>query len=250
MILIDVGNTNLNFAWERNGQFIKTKRIETDKANKKNIEEVFSKYPKEKILICSVVPSVTKIFKSLKQKVYIAGEDIKIPIRCFYNKKEVGMDRLVCAFAASKIFHRARLIIDFGTAITFDFLSKKGDYQGGLILPGIGSTLKVLSRCALLPKKIELKKTKEFSSKVSRLKVEIPKDTKRSIAKGVEEGFSSMVNSLVEKYKRILHLRPKETIIITGGEASFVAAQLNFSCIYEPLLVLRGLLILGNEISS
>ena len=64
------------------------------------------------------------------------------------------MDRLMGAYAAVRLFSQVRLILDFGTAITLDFVSTKKVYQGGIILPGIGSTQRVLSKCSLLPKKI------------------------------------------------------------------------------------------------
>ena len=118
------------------------------------------------------------------------------------------MDRLVLAYAAKKIYPQTRLIIDFGTATTLDFLSKNGDYQGGFILPGVGSTLKVLSGCALLPTNIRFKRSRSF----------VPKTTLSSITRGLEEGFSAMINSLVKKSKQKLKLAAKDKVIITGKD--------------------------------
>jgi type III pantothenate kinase len=239
MLLIDIGNTNINFASTKNGNIVRVYTLPTDKIDKKAIKKIIKFHLKKDILICSVVPQLTKMFKDLGAKlgvkIKVAGKDIPIPIKCLYNKKQVGMDRLVGAFAARSIYPQPRLIIDFGTAITFDFLSKKGVYLGGLILPGIGSSLKVLSSCALLPEKINLKRTQKI----------IPKNTEESISKGVEEGFSAMINSLVKRYKLILKLSYKEIPIVTGGAASLIMSRLNFSYIYEPLLVLKGLAILS-----
>ena len=238
MILVDVGNTGLDFALVKKGKITKIKHLPAAQAKRGAIKKFLTPYSKQKILVCSVVPSITKIFKTLGYKTYIVGKDIKIPLKCLYNKKSVGMDRLVGAIAAKNIYPRARLIVDFGTAITFDFLSKQGDYLGGFILPGIGSTLGVLSSCALLPKKIKIKPTKKL----------IPQDTATSISKGMIEGFSSMVNGLIKKYKKILKLSPKETPIITGGDAATIAPYLNFSYIHDPKLVLKGLLFLAKKL--
>lgn len=235
MIVVDVGNTNVHFVRERKGKFLKNKCIETAKANKGIIEKILSPYSGKKIVVCSVVPSVTSILKRLNQPVHIVGEDIKVPIKCFYNEKKVGMDRLVCAFAARRISPCSRIIIDFGTAVTVDFLSKKGDYEGGFILPGIGSTLRVLSSCALLPKRVNFRETKNL----------IPKDTQGSISRGIIEGFSLMINAFVKKYKRILKLSPKIVVILTGGDAALITPYLDFTYIYEPFLVLKGLVFLG-----
>jgi type III pantothenate kinase len=236
MIVVDIGNTSVHVAWVRKNKIVKMAQINTLGVSGKTLNRVLSKYPDEKIFVCSVVPKITKIFKKLKRKVYVVGEDINVPVRCFYNKKKIGMDRLVGAFAVKKIYPHTRLIIDFGTAITFDFLSGRGDYQGGFILPGIGSTLKVLSSCALLPKKIKLKETARL----------IPRDTRESISKGIEEGFSAMINSLIEKYKKILKFSSKN-VVVTGGDAASILPKLKSTYIYEPFLIIKGLIILSNQ---
>jgi len=235
MVAIDIGNTSLHLAWFREGEIRESLKFPTHKITKSFIKKLLSKYFGENILVVSVVPAITKIFESSKSRVYIIGKDIKVPIKCFYNKKRVGMDRLVGAFAARELFPKARFVLDFGTAITLDFLSKQGDYQGGIILPGVGSTLKALSNCALIPRHLEFKKTKRL----------IPQDTEESINKGLEEGFSLMLNSVVDKYRRQLKISSKEVIVVTGGEVSIIKPKLNFPHKYEPLLVLKGLFKMG-----
>jgi type III pantothenate kinase len=242
MILVDVGNTSLNYAIVNKEKIIKVSQLKTRSINKEKIKRFLNKYPKKNLLICSVVPQITKLFKKFKsknRKIIVVGEDLKVPIKCLYNPKKIGMDRLVGALAAKKIYPFSRIIIDCGTAITFDFLSKKGDYLGGLILPGIGSTLKAFSCCALLPKKIKLKDTKRI----------IPKETEESISKGIKEGFSLMLNSLVKKYKKNLKLSYQEIPIITGGDALLIIPYLDFSYIYQSNLVLKGLYILSKKIN-
>jgi len=235
MVAIDIGNTSLHLAWFEEGKIGESLKFPTHKITKSFIGKLLSKYSGENILVVSVVPAITEVFESLRGRVYIIGKDIKVPIRCFYNKKRVGMDRLVGAFAARELFPKTRLVLDFGTAITLDFLSRQGDYQGGIILPGIGSTLKALSGCALLPRHLEFKKTRKL----------IPQDTEESISKGLEEGFSLMLNSVVDKYRRQLKISSKEVTVVTGGEASIIKSKLNFPHKYEPLLVLKGLFRMG-----
>jgi type III pantothenate kinase len=158
-------------------------------------------------------------------------------MKCFYDKRAVGMDRLVGAYAARILFPHTRLILDFGTAITLDFLSRQGAYRGGIILPGIGSTLGVYARCALLPRYIRFKKTKKH----------IPANTRESITKGLQEGFSLMINSLVAKYKGILHIPKASPVIITGGDAALIMPHFDFAYYYEELLVIKGLLALARK---
>jgi len=239
MIVVDIGNTSLQFGWFKKGKIRKSISLASVGITKIQIKKLLSRYPSENVLICSVVPKITDLFRGLTNKVYIVGRNIKVPIKCFYDKRQVGIDRLVGAFAAKKLYPKTRLLLDFGTAITLDFLSKKGDYQGGIILPGIGSTQKALSNCALLADEVKFKRTKKI----------IPTTTKESISKGLEEGFSVMVNSLVEKYKKKLKIKRNEKVIITGGEALVVRPKLNFAYQYEPFLVLKGLQILAERLS-
>tara|TARA_B100000315_G_scaffold213539_1_gene211554 strand:+ start:1716 stop:2435 length:720 start_codon:yes stop_codon:yes gene_type:complete len=237
MIAVDIGNTNTSFGWFKSGKLIKEIKIPSPKLTPAIISKTIKKGTNEAVWLCSVVPSLTKLFSCLGKRVCIVGKDIKVPIHSLYDKKKVGSDRLVAAFAATRIYSRVRFVLDFGTAITLDFLSKKGSYQGGIILAGIGATQKALSACALLPKTTKiLKKTKI-----------IPRNTEESISKGIVEGFSLMVNGLIAKYRKKLKIRPNETIVITGGEGLAILKELNFAYKYEPQLVLKGLNILSRH---
>lgn len=235
MIFIDAGNTNIDIACFENGKFRRLKRIPTAKVTKASLTRSLTSGRGQKIIVCSVVPRVTKLIRNLKMPVSVVGKEIKVPMKSSYDRQQIGMDRLVGALAAKKLFPEVRLVLDFGTAITLDFLSSSGAYQGGIILPGIGSTLAVFSKCALLPKMVRLKKSRKL----------IPADTEASITRGIVEGFSAMVNSLVEKYKKKLKIPQNQEVIITGGEASLIMPSLNFPFKYEPILVLKGLEILS-----
>lgn len=237
MIAVDIGNTSIHIAYFRKGKVIKTSKLTTSKATRTLLKKALHPKKNENIVACSVVPRVTQLIQKLTTPLYVVGQNIKVPIKSFYNTGEVGMDRLVGAFTAKQFFPQVRLILDFGTAITLDILSKQGAYQGGLILPGIGSTLEVFSHCAMLPKQIKFKKTRKL----------IPASTENSISKGLEQGFSLMINSLIKRYKNKLKIAKEEKVIITGGEAGVITPYLNFPFKYEPLLVLRGLEILSRK---
>ncbi|MCD6583756.1 MAG: type III pantothenate kinase [Candidatus Omnitrophica bacterium] len=240
MIFVDIGNTTVHFSIRKNGREIKNFRIPIHKFNKKILKEILIRFSPSKIIICSVVPNLTKFFKKVckSREVIVIGEDVKVPIPSLYNPKEVGNDRLLCVFAAKKIFGKAKLVIDFGTAITFDFISSKGEYLGGFIFPGIELAYKSLRSCALLGKKIKV--NPQVSGK-------IPKGTSQSINKGIIEGFALLINSWVEKYRRWIAKSGKinrDNIIITGGGAKLILKKLNFPYIYEPNLIFKGMRIL------
>lgn len=234
MVLVDVGNTNVGVVYEREGEFENIAIIPTIEVNVRKIKGILSVYKEEKVLVCSVVPRITQIFRDINKNknIYIVGEDIEVPVRSLYKKDEVGQDRLVGVFAAGKDPH-TRLVIDFGTAITFDFISLRGDYLGGFIFPGIKLCLQALSQCALLKDKtaINLLSSRGF-----------PKDTVQSINRGIKEGISGMVNYFVNRY---VSFEKGEKVVITGGGAEFIFKHLKFRFTYEPYLIFKGLLLLG-----
>src|SRR6185503_4775114 len=109
-------------------------------------------------VICSVVPKYLKIGESEIKRRYgkspvVIGRQISVPIKNNYrNKSQVGQDRLVGAYAAERLYGAPAIIVDFGTAITFDVVSAHGDYDGGIIVPGIRLSAESLFRkTALLP---------------------------------------------------------------------------------------------------
>jgi type III pantothenate kinase len=165
----------------------------------------------------------------------ILGRDRVVPIKNLYRiKKEVGQDRLVNAYAAKMIYGAPAVIIDFGTAITFDILSKKGDYLGGLILPGIELSLCGLyKRTALLPK-VELKEAMSI----------IGRDTVNSMRGGILFGFGAMSDGLVSRYKEILGKNTK--VIATGGNSKLIRKYAKSIQVVDEDLTLKGL----NLISS
>jgi len=240
MILVDIGNTTLHFGIEEGGKIVKNFRVYKEDFSAKRLKAILMRYPGYDIILCSVAPSVLKYFHRVKRNVYLVGKDIKVPIKSYYNKREIGQDRLVNAFAAREIYPDAKIIVDFGTAITIDVLSKKGDYLGGFILPGINLYLNSLKNCELLPKKFLIKKTHSF----------IPKDTKESISAGLEESFPLMVNGIIHKYKNIIEKRIgfRIKIVITGGESNIILGKLNFPYIYDPILTLKGLFLLKKAV--
>ncbi|OQX87973.1 MAG: hypothetical protein B6D55_01720 [Candidatus Omnitrophica bacterium 4484_70.2] len=241
MLVVDIGNTSINWGVEREGELIKIFKTPTSQINSKKISEITESFPCKEIIVCSVVPRINLLFKKLKKNVFFVGKDLKIPISCLYNRRQVGEDRLVAAFSARIKSPSARIVIDFGTAITFDFLSKKGEYLGGIILPGITLSYRTLSlNCALLPKEI----------KMTRLPF-IPKNTFQSINKGIVEGLSLIINSWVKKYRKKFQLKDKkENVIVTGSDTGSIFKKLDFSFLYFPHLVLEGLVLLGRKIKE
>lgn len=220
-LLVDIGNTNtsmfiLEKGVNRNRYFIKTSKKQIDTVS---LKRLLGRYPGkiDEIIIVSVVPGFLRSFlKSLSPlapgvPVRIVGKDIKVPMKIKYkDPSEVGQDRLVTSFAAFEIYGGPLIVIDFGTAVTFDVVSAKGDYEGGLIFPGLRLSLKTLSMEAALLPKVDLAPVKGV----------IGRDTKSSMNNGLLYGYASICDGLTDILKK--KYGGKTLVVATGGDAELV----------------------------
>jgi type III pantothenate kinase len=192
------------------------------------------------VVICSVVPKATKIAEAvikgkLGQKALVIGRDLKVPIKNNYRyPRQVGQDRLVCAYAAKCLYGAPAIIIDFGTAITFDLVSHRGNYEGGIIVPGIRLSAEALfHKTALLPSVETIKVPRNL----------IGKDTKESILSGIFFGYGSLCSGLIDTIAKKIRGRPK--VIVTGGYThlmrKFISTKINH---IEKNLVFKGMALL------
>jgi type III pantothenate kinase len=150
------------------------------------------------------------------------------------NPKEVGADRIVNAVAAYNKYHRAVIVIDFGTATTFDYISPKGEYMGGCIAPGVLISSEALfSRAAKLPR-VEFSKPKSV----------ITKDTVSAMQAGIMFGYAGLIDGIVERMKKEAKTDP--LVIATGGLADVVAPETKSIEKVEQMLTLEGLRIIHN----
>jgi type III pantothenate kinase len=171
--------------------------------------------------------------KYFNVKPLIVGPGVKTGMPIFYdNPKEVGADRIVNAVAAYDKYKQAVIIIDFGTATTFDYISPKGEYMGGCIAPGIMISSEALfERAARLPR-VEL----------SRPKSVVTKDTVSAMQAGIIFGYAGLVDGIVERMKA--EIKTKPLVIATGGLARLVASETKYIDKIEDLLTLEGLRII------
>lgn len=195
------------------------------------------------VIISSVAPlSLVRLLAELHKipviaPIIILGKDRTVPIKNRYRiKKEVGQDRLVNAYAAKMLYGTPAVVIDFGTAITFDLISKKGDYLGGLILPGIELSLSGLYKGTALLPKVELKKAPSI----------IGRDTVNSMRGGILFGFGAMSDGLVLRYKDILGKDIK--VIATGGNSALIKKYAKSIQKTDEDLTLKGLYLIANRL--
>ncbi|MBM4386317.1 MAG: type III pantothenate kinase [Deltaproteobacteria bacterium] len=248
LLAIDIGNTNIVFGLFRDDELLECWRMETRSGRTEDEYAVFlnsllslrgfSLKDIKCAAISCVVPPLQAVFESLMRRYtgaepLVVGPGIKTGVSIHYeNPREVGADRIVNAVAAWERYRCSVIVVDFGTATTFDAISEKGEYLGGAITPGINISLDALFiRAAKLPR-VEFAKPKSV----------IGKNTPASIQSGVFYGYIGVVDGIVERMKEEL---PKPVrVIATGGLAGLIAPETKSIGEVDPLLTLHGLRII------
>lgn len=234
-LTIDQGNSRTKVAlFDDNGRIVKNFIYKSFAAS--DVDKLFSLYPITNSIISSVVniePAVVNTLHRHSKRFVLFDHDTPIPIRNGYNSPEtLGQDRLAAAVGAAYICPKQNiLIIDAGSAITYDFVSAEGEYVGGNIAPGIKMRLTMLHR---MTKKLPLVEVEE-----NELLPLFGKTTRDAIAAGVIRGIVYEVKG----YIRSLNAQLKQlTVVLTGGNAPFIANNSrNTSFQLEKNLVLIGL---------
>lgn len=249
ILAIDVGNTNIVLGVYDGEELVANWRITT--LNNRTADEtgtlirsLFSHSNMdikeiESVIISSVVPNImysltNAIRKQLHIEPMIVGAGMKTGIVIKRdNPKEVGADRIVNLVAAKEIYGGAAIVIDYGTADTFDVINEKGEFITGLIAPGISICADALyQRAAQLPK-VEIKKPKSV----------IVKNTVGSIQAGIVLGHIGQTIHIIRELKRELNL-PNMKVIATGGLAKVIDPDKTIFDVLDPTLTLKGLKIL------
>lgn len=245
ILAIDVGNTNIVLGVYKEDKLIVNWRIATDK-NKTDDEYgmllkqlfesdglLFSDI--DGAIISSVVPPLIFALENMVKKYVnktplIVEPGIKTGIKLgTENPKEVGADRIVNAVSAIEMYGTPLIVIDFGTATTFDYIDETGTYLGGAIAPGIGiSTEALYSKAAKLPR-IELTKPDKV----------IGRNTVTAMQSGIIYGFAGQVDGIVERMLKQSSIKPK--VIATGGLAGLIASESKMIEKVDPFLTLEGL---------
>ncbi len=238
-LIIDIGNTNVDFVNFNilTNKFSNSFTVDTADILKGHFKVIDKKVKKnfyKKAICSSVVPEVFNRLKiNLKKKnihlIEIKNNNIKLPVKIKINKpKQVGSDRIVNSIAAFKIYKRDSIIIDFGTATTFDVIVKNV-YLGGMITPGINLSLKVLKEATAKLPLIKLKKTTKY----------IGKDTKTAMNNGMYWGYIGLIKELVNKIMK--ETNKKYLVIFTGGLANIFFSSFPFkNKVIDQQITLKG----------
>lgn len=190
------------------------------------------------IIISSVVPPLLPIWERVSTKLFdrpplIVGPGIRtgMPVR-YENPREVGADRIVNSVAAFEMFGGPVIAVDFGTAITFDCVSRDGEYLGGVIFPGMHTAMEALFERTSMLHRVEIVRPKSV----------IGKTTTGAIQSGLLYGYAGVVDSIAVRIRG--ELGEDARVIATGGLAHRVANETSTIERVEPFLTLEGLRII------
>lgn len=191
------------------------------------------------IAVCATVPAVLHewrgmlraYFGDVRHVVVEPGVRTGVPV-LMDNPREVGTDRIVNALAAAHLYQGPSIVVDLGTATTFDVVSAKGEYVGGAIAPGIEISLEALGRRGAQLRKVELLRPRSV----------IAKNTVEALQSGVVFGFASQVDGIVGRMIAELKVEPSAVnVIATGGLAPVVVGEARVFTDHQPWLTLLGL---------
>jgi type III pantothenate kinase len=248
LLAFDVGNTTIAIGLFRGRKLVKSWKIETDSDKTSDEYGVLllslmqaAGLTAGKItgaVISSVVPPLTPIIEDVCRSTFgttasVVGPGLKTGMPILYeNPLEVGADRITASVAAFEKYGGPAIVLDFGTATTFDAVSAKGEYLGGAIAPGVRISAEALYlRTAKLPR-IEIRKPKRA----------IGRTTVASMQSGLYFGYIGMVTRMIEEIRK--ELGAEARVVATGGFGGQIAAELPVIQAYEPDLVLEGLRII------
>ncbi len=252
LLVIDVGNTNTVMGIYREAHLVRDWRIRTERNTTEDEFNVIagSLFAAGRIktsdidstVISCVVPPMVSILESFCRK-YLGHRPLWVDAKSYrkmpilvHNPNEVGADRIVNSVGAYHRYRRSLIVIDFGTATTFDAISPKGEYLGGAISPGISISAEALFAHASKLPRVEL------SSPPAKV---VGKDTISSIQSGIIFGYAAMVDGMVQRMKVEMGTDPK--VIATGGLAPLMQHVSGTIEAVEPNLTLEGLRIISQD---
>lgn len=253
LLVIDVGNTNVSlgvYDYDDQGHGtlsqhwrVSTHREQTSDELVISLSALFSSEGRDTseitdVILSSVVPPVVPIWERVSSKLFgqppqIVGPGMRtgMPVR-YENPHEVGADRIVNAVAAYELFGGPIIAVDFGTATTFDCISERGEYLGGVITPGIHISMEALFERASKLHRVEIARPKSV----------IGRTTTGALQSGLLYGYSGLVDSMIGRIRE--ELGADARVVATGGLARRIAEESKAIEQVVPFLTLDGLRIL------
>ena len=238
-LLIDVSNSYTKLAFSTTRRVARSSRIPTKELTRSAIAEMLSRRPVRAVVVSSVVPAANAAIKRAAKgtRAFFISARCDLGVGVDYpSPSSIGADRLANAAAVAQLYGKPAVVVDFGTAVTFDVVSKSGDYVGGVIAPGLESMTNFLyQRTALLPRLT----LREPQSAIGR-------STRSAMMSGAIYGYRGLVREIIARIRAESFPRKNVRVIATGGYATLIARQLPEIEEVHPGLTLEGLRLIAN----
>jgi type III pantothenate kinase len=239
-LLIDVSNSYAKIAFASRGRVSNPARIHTGELSSSVVTEFLRQRRVKKLVVSSVVPTKNSaISKAAHNRVQVLWLNSKITLGVaidYPKAQSIGADRLANASAVAELYGCPAIVVDFGTAVTFDVVSERRSYIGGVIAPGLEAMTHFLyQRTALLPM-LSLKEPHRA----------VGKSTVEAMRSGAIFGYRGLVREILAQIRAEQFSRKKVVVVATGGYARLIANQLPEVAVIHPHLTLEGLRIVGN----
>jgi len=238
-LLVDISNSYAKLAFASTKRVSAPTRIATDELSSGVVARFLRKRNVGKVVVSSVVPAKNSAILKAAGKADVIWLDwkLKLGVEIDYPRPQsIGADRLANAAAVTALYGHPAIVVDFGTAVTFDIVSCRRAYSGGVIAPGLEAMTNFLyQRTALLPK-LSLKEPRRA----------IGKSTIEAMLSGAVFGYRGLVREILARIKAERFSRKKVHVVATGGYARLIARRLPEIDVVHPNLTLEGLRIVAN----
>lgn len=249
ILLLDIGNTHTHLGLADRRRVVKSANLPTAAWRNGRAGRIVAKFigraSLDGVALCSVVPSATPMVRAFIRRRWhieclelssktIRGVGIDYP-----RPATIGPDRLANAIAVARHFGAPAVVVDFGTAVTFDVVNRAGNYAGGIIAPGLAAMTDYLhEKTALLPR-IQIRDVRAI----------IGRNTEQAMLIGAVHGYRGLVRGLIVELRKTLRAR-RLPVVATGGYAALIARSMPEITGVEPLLTLEGLRLLWESHAS
>jgi type III pantothenate kinase len=238
-LLVDISNSYTKFAFASTKRISAPIRIATSKLSRGVLSRVLASQRASKVVVSSVVPEKNSAISKGAGKTEVIWLDSKLKLGVgidYPAPRSIGADRLANAAAVASFYGCPAIVVDFGTAVTFDIVSARRNYIGGVIAPGLEAMTNFLyQRTALLPK-LSLKEPRRA----------IGRSTIGAMLSGAVFGYRGLVREIIARIRAEQFPHGKLHVVATGGYARLIAAQLPEITAVRPHLTLEGLRIIAN----
>ena len=238
-LLIDISNSFTKIALASRQRIQEPQRIATEKLTTKYLRGIVNKRRIDIWVVSSVVPNKNRFIKSAARKTHVLWltPRLKLGVGIDYpTPKTIGADRLANAAAVASLYGCPAIVVDFGTAVTFDIVSARKNYIGGVIAPGLEAMTNFLyQRTALLPK-LSLREPRRA----------VGRSTIEAMRSGAILGYRGLVREIIARIKAEEFPGKKVHVVATGGYAKLIAAKLHEIGAVHSHLTLEGLRIAAN----